>query len=261
MQVIDLEESLCPLYFVCLEDWSEEMKEAGDHKARWYEVMRERGLRVKLAVDDEGTVGGMIQYLPIEHALAEGEGLYFVLCIWVHGHKKGRGDFRGRGMGRALLRAAELDVRQLGAGGLAVWGIWLPFFMQARWFRKQGYVSVDRQGLQVLLWKRFAEAAGPPRWPRQRRPVPKGADRAHIHIFHSGWCPAQSITVERAKRAAAEFGERVSLEVVDTKDRAVRQEWGLSDEVFIDGKPLRAGPPPSFAAVRRKVAGAVRRRG
>jgi cobalt-zinc-cadmium efflux system protein len=86
---------------VCLEDWSDEMKEAGDHKARWHERMAQRGLRVKLAVDDAGAVGGMIQYLPIEEFFVEGRGLYMILCIWVHGHKQGRGDFRRRGMGSA----------------------------------------------------------------------------------------------------------------------------------------------------------------
>ena len=54
------------LYCVCLEDWSDEVKEGGDHKARWLEKTRPRGLRVKLALDDKGQVGGMIQYVPIE---------------------------------------------------------------------------------------------------------------------------------------------------------------------------------------------------
>lgn len=97
MRVIDLTPALEPLYSVCLEDWSEEMREAGDHKARWTTRMKERGLRVKLALEDDGEVGGMIQYVPIEHAFALGHDLYMTLCIWVHGHKQGRGDHRGHG--------------------------------------------------------------------------------------------------------------------------------------------------------------------
>ena len=49
------------LYCLCLEDWSPEMREAGDHKRAWYERMKGKGLRVKLALDEAGTVGGMIQ--------------------------------------------------------------------------------------------------------------------------------------------------------------------------------------------------------
>lgn len=61
MRIIDLTDEHKPLYFVCLEEWSEEIKEAGDHKQVWYNKMKDKGLRVKLALDDDGKVGGMIQ--------------------------------------------------------------------------------------------------------------------------------------------------------------------------------------------------------
>ena len=114
MKIIDLTDEHRELYFKCLEDWSDEMNEAGDHKACWYEKMKDKGLGVKLAVDDQGKVGGMIQYIPIEHSFAEGQDLYVILCIWVHGYKKGRGNFQKKGMGKALIQAAEEDVRAKG---------------------------------------------------------------------------------------------------------------------------------------------------
>ncbi len=43
MNIIDLNEKHLPLYFVCLEDWSEEMKEAGNHKKVWYNKMKDKG--------------------------------------------------------------------------------------------------------------------------------------------------------------------------------------------------------------------------
>ena len=75
MKIIDLQDNYKQLYFVCLEDWSEEVKEAGNHKEIWYKKMKDNGLRVKLALDEREEVGGMIQYLPIEYSFAEGEGL------------------------------------------------------------------------------------------------------------------------------------------------------------------------------------------
>ena len=38
MQIIDLEEKYNDLYFMCLEDWSDEMKEAGGHKDKCTDV-------------------------------------------------------------------------------------------------------------------------------------------------------------------------------------------------------------------------------
>jgi hypothetical protein len=118
MEIVDLTPAHESLFFVCLEDWSEEMKETGDRKERWYRRMKDQGLRVKLALDDAGTPGGMIQYLPAAYQLQGGDGFYHILCIWVHSYKEGRGDFRKQGMGHGLLKAAEEDVRELGARGM-----------------------------------------------------------------------------------------------------------------------------------------------
>ena len=53
MEVVDLSPEFEPAYLACLEEWSDEMSEAGDRKTRWLGKMRDRGLRVKLALDDD----------------------------------------------------------------------------------------------------------------------------------------------------------------------------------------------------------------
>ncbi len=261
MRIVDLTPEHTPLYFACLEEYSPEMREAGDHKARWYESVRDRGLRVKLAEDDDGRIAGMIQYLPIELSPAEGRNLYFVLCIWVHGHKQGPGNRQHRGLGRALLAAAEADARALGAAGLAAWGLRIPAWMRASWFRRQGYQVADRQGMMALGWKAFTEGASPPRWlPPGKAPAAGGTDRVQITALVNGWCPAQNLTLERARRAAAELGDRVAFETIDTRQPAVARACGRLDGLFIDGKELRSGPPPSYDRVRRRITRALRRK-
>jgi GNAT superfamily N-acetyltransferase len=247
VRVVDLSPEHEALYLVCLEDWpGADVAEAGDHKARWYAKMRDRGLRVKLALDGQDRVGGMIQVVPIELAPALGKDLAFVLCIWVHGHARGRGNFQGRGMGTALLEAAEADARSRGAKGMAVWGLALPFWMRASWFRRHGYRNADRRGISVLLWKPFAPDAQPPRWiPRTERRPELAPDKVTVTACLCGWCPAQNLALERARRAAEPFGDRVSFRIVDTTDRDTLLEWGESDALFVDGKRVRTGPPPS----------------
>ena len=253
MRVVSMSPEHEPLYCLCLEDWSEEMKEAGDHKARWLAKMKKRGLRVKLALDDKGVVGGMIQYVPIEEAFVDGQGLYFINCIWVHGHKSGRGNFQKRGMGKALLEAAEQDARELGAKGMAAWGMAIPVFMRASWFRKHGYKKADSAGMQVLLWKPFAGDARPPRWIRDKKKPELESGKVSVTALVNGWCPGMNMAYERAKRAAAEFGDKVSFRTVDTLDRDVFKEWGEPDAIFVDGKGLRMGPPPTYEKIRRAI--------
>jgi GNAT superfamily N-acetyltransferase len=259
VEIVDLTPEHVPIYLQCLEDWSEEIKEAGDHKKRWYSRMKDSGLRVKLARDENGTLGGMIQYLPVEEYGLQGRDLYFILCIWVHGYSKGRGNFQKRGMGKALLRAAEEDSRALGKKGIAAWGVALPFWMRASWFKKQGFRTADRKGIAVLMWKPFTEDAVAPKWIRRKKKPGKTAGAVTVSAFVNGWCPAQNIVHERALRAAAELGERVVFQSYDTLDRNVFDEWGISDGLFIDGKEVRTGPPPSFEKIRGLIEKRIRR--
>lgn len=261
MNIIDLDEHNVPLYLVCLEDWNPEMQEAGNRKEQWYRDMKEKGLRVKLALDDNGKVGGMIQYVPIEYSFAYGSGLYFITCIWVHGYKQGRGDFRGKGMGTALLEAAEEDVKSLGAKGIVAWGIMIPVFMRSSWFKRHGYRPVDRMGFQQLVWKPFTQDAVAPTWIRKKLDPPMEPGKVTVTAFCNGWCPAQNMSVERARKAAADpvFGDKVVFREVDTSRRAAMTEYGISDSLYIDDKQVPTGPPPTYDKIHAAIAKQVRK--
>ena len=82
-----------------------------------------------------------------------------------------------------------------------------------------------------------------------------------VTAFINGWCPAQNMTYERAKRAAAEFGGRVEFQGIDTSSRETYLAWGIADGLFIDGREVRTGPPPSYEKIRNLIAGRVRRLG
>ncbi len=258
MEVVDFEEKYAKKYFLCLEDWSEELKEAGNHKELWFGKMKEKGLRVKLAVEND-RVFGMIQYIPSEHSFIEGKDIYFINCIWVHGYKKGVGNHQKKGVGKSLLKAAEDDVRSRNCKGIAAWGVSLPFWMKASWFRKQGYVKVDKNGIAVLLWKPFTDNAIPPKWIKEKKKPSKTANKVAVTSFKNGWCPAQNLVYERAKRASLEFGDKVDFQEIDTFDRKVFLDWGISDALFIDGKQIRTGPPPSYDKIRKKIAKKVKK--
>jgi len=259
MDVIDLKPEHYDTYFNCLEDWSDEMKEAEDHKACWFHKYKEKGLRVKLALDKDETVAGMIQYLPIEESFVNGENLYFILCIWVHGHKEGMGNRQGEGMGSALLEAAEKDAKKLGAKGMAAWGLWLPFWMKASWFKKHGYKKADRDSISLLVWKPFSEDAHPPSWIHQKKAVSENPEKVTVTAFINGWCPAQNMVYERARRACAEFGDKVVFESIDTSDRDVFLEWGIADGIFIDGKQISFGPPLPYEKLLKMITKKVKK--
>jgi hypothetical protein len=61
------------------------------------------------------------------------------------------------------------------------------------------------------------------------------------------------VTAERARRVAAEFGDRVAFREVDTSEHATVAEWGLADALFVEGKQVLTGPPLSAERFRRIV--------
>lgn len=251
MEIIDLSPEYENTYCRCLEDWSREMDDAGDYKKLWLEKKKRQGLRVKLARNEKNEIVGMIQYIPVEHSPIIGSNLYYIYCIWVHGYNKGVGNHQKKGIGTLLLEAAEKDCRELGAGGIAAWGILLPFFMRSKWFKKHGYKRADRNGMIELVWKPFAEGERQPRMIRMKKKPPVEKGIVTVTCFRNGWCPAQNMSCERMKRAAREYEDHIKYVEVDTDIKENLDEWGIEDAIFIDDKKINTGPPPSYEKLQK----------
>lgn len=131
--------------------------------------------------------------------------------------------------------------------------------MRAAWFKRQGYKVTDKSGIMRLLWKPFKIDAVPPRFVRQKRQPVKGKEKVNISIFRNGWCPAMNLVYERVLRAAKEYEGKVEIEEFDTTDKEIVKEWGITDALFIDGKEIRTGPPPSYEKIKKKIAGRVKK--
>ena len=252
MEIVDLTPDLEGTFCRCLADESWDWDAGVKMKEAWYNSLREKGLRVKLVKDEDGAVAGLIQYGPAENCFVDRKGFYFVYCIWVKGGKR-KESRQGRGMGSALLAAAEADVRTSGGSGLAVWGLRLPMWMKASWFRKKGYKPVDRLGIAVLLWKPFTDRAEEPRWDRPVKlpePVP---GKATVDAFVSGWCPVGNTHIAYAHRAAEEIGDGVVYREHNTRDPEVLAEWGIADGLYLNGKQIAKGPPMSYEKILKKI--------
>ncbi|MBI9105187.1 MAG: GNAT family N-acetyltransferase [Spirochaetales bacterium] len=259
MEIIDLEERYEQTYCKCLEDWSDEFDDAGDLKKKWLARKKTQGLRVKLARNEKDEIVGMIHYVPIEHSWAKGVNLYLIYCVWVHGYKEGVGNNQGSGIGTLLLEAAEADCMELGADGLAAWGVRLPFFLRSKWYKKRGYKVADTDGMLELVWKPFKVDVMPPELIKRKKKPPAKNELPTVTCFRNGWCPAQNISCERAKRAASELGDRVRFIEYDTDNPEVFEEWGIADAVFIEDKCITNGPPLTDAKVKKQLDRALRR--
>ncbi|WP_319562872.1 GNAT family N-acetyltransferase [Marispirochaeta sp.] len=261
-EIIDLTEEHLPDFCGCLTPDDAAMKEAGSIKAEWCRKKTASVFGAKLARLPGGKLAGMIQYVRADESPAEGNDFFFVHCIWIPPAKRNSaGSQRKKGMGKALLKAAEEEVKGKGAAGLAVWGTPLPFFMKSSWFRRQGYRAVDRSGMQQLLWKPFIPDAEPPAWCKAVPPDPAGffPEKVTVTRFINGICPAMNAIHMRFQRAADELGNKVELKTIDTSDPQILQQWGQTDAVYINEKEFPMGPPPSYKKILKTLKKAVKR--
>ena len=260
MRIVDLTPEHESIFASCLEERLPEAREAGSLRAEWIHVMKSRGLRAKLAVDDKNAPIGMIQYVPGSETLLDGApGAYFIFCIWVVRFDDDRGNHQGKGIGTALLEAAEADAKALGATGMAAWGLVLPFWMRASWFGKHGYRRTDRSGMAALMWKPFIPNTAPPRFVLPKKKPEGVPGQVTVTSFIQGQCRAGNVGHERARRACAEIGRPVVYRVIDTKNLTTAREWGILDAIYIDGREVRNGPPLSYEKMKRRIEKAARR--
>jgi len=246
------------MYHMCLKDYWTEAGRCIDKREVWYEKARKQGLRVRLARDDDGTIAGLIQYIPIEYAFVDGKDLHFILCIWVHGYKEGIGDRRGNGIGDALLAAAEEDAKWLGAKGMAAWGLATDEWMNAPWFVAHGYREADRAGDNVLVWKPFAKDAKAPRWLKEKKrpsPIP---GKVVVTSLNSGWCVSANVLQETARVVSHDFTGDVMYNEVDTSDRPTMLEWGNSEALYIDDERVDLDKPPTHDQLKKMIERKVR---
>ncbi|MCK4694884.1 MAG: hypothetical protein KAT74_03935, partial [Candidatus Cloacimonetes bacterium] len=89
----------------------------------------------------------------------------------------------------------------------------------------------------------------------------KTPGKVTITAFLNGWCPAQNIVFERAKRICSELGDKVIFCPINTFNSDTYLEWGISDALFIDGKQVRTGPPPSYKKIKKKILKRVKKIG
>lgn len=154
-------------------------------------------------------------------------------------------------MRKDLLQAAEVDVKALGAKGLAAPAIFLPLWMKACWFKNQRYQKVDKNGMRILLWKPFVDQATPSRWIRTKKRPSTILGKIGVTPFINDWCPAQNMVFERMKRASMELWNKVAFQEIHTHPHKTFLEWGISNGIYIDGNEWHTGPSSKYKKIKK----------
>ena len=244
---------------VCLDPsippkWREAMQPCMLARKQWLKKMMGKGLQVSVALEDPekaisslGTRNasfksmvvkckfpeGLIEYLPVEHAPepVKGRKSLFIDCLWVVP------PFWHRGVAKALLeRVIEKGKPRGGVTVLAYEGDkWFGFFpyMPADFFRKFGFKEIDRDGSRVLL---HLDSGG---LDQPSLILPKTGKLKNgglvVDVLFNSQCPWSGWMVDKMKRSMKKYG--ATINAINTDDRKVVEERGISRGICINGEP------------------------
>lgn len=240
MELQEVTEETQDIFFRCLHDEIPADPRVLDLRHEWYQANREKGLRARLLILDDGRIGGLCQYIPIEHSHLIGEDLLAILCMCVHGYRHGVGNQQSKGYGKSMLKSIEDDAAISGKKGVAAWGVdWEINWMPVSFFEHMGYTRVDQEDRVVVLWRPFHPDAEPPRLLRLASRPPKGTDKVNVTVGANAWCGCEKLVC--AREAVEGLNEMVEYHEVDTQTIL---HLGQVGGIFLDGEPFKPYEPP-----------------
>jgi len=262
MEIRDISpEELDYVAAVCLDPsiprkWREAMKPAMDARKEWLLAMMGKGLRVSVAFGKPKEVikslgpknakfkemdtrsffpEGLIEYVPIEFAsehVMGGKSL-FINCMWVVP------PFWNRGVARSLLeRVLDKGKVTNGVSVLTYEGDkWFGFFpyMPTSYFKKFGFNEADRNESRVLLHLSLGADEQPKLIPAKCKKTER-LGRMVVDVFFNNQCPWSGWMASKIKQNTRRYDAIFNL--VNTDDRQVVEEYGMSRGICIDGKPI-----------------------
>ena len=156
-----------------------------------------------------------IEYAPLETAWVPivGDNYYYIYCLWV------LGDFKGKGYGKALMEYCIADAEMNGKSGICMLGAkkqkaWLS---DSSFAEKYGFRAVDFDDNGYELLSLSFDGTVPSFSQSVKNKKLKGEE---LTVFYGEQCPYVYQTVDMIKRFCEENAVPVSLNKVDTLQKA-----------------------------------------
>jgi GNAT superfamily N-acetyltransferase len=238
---------------------SEESDIAAKKRTAWYHKMHSKGFRTKVAFLDDKPVG-FLHIVPIEysHWGPIGKDLMVILCQYV------ATELKGKGIGHALLQAAEEETMKEGKKALVVCAYYYEdfWFMPGLFYEKYGYKPVIRQKVtregeknfldeEAILWKVFDESAEAPRFPVPNYQFNPIEGKVIVDLFFDTFC--KPIEAQRVRDVVKEFGDKVILNEYSTDIKEIFEKYQISRAIFINGHEIGWGYTAPRAGIREAI--------
>jgi GNAT superfamily N-acetyltransferase len=219
---------------------SEETDVCASRRLAWLRAMHEKGSRVKVATVD-GERAGFLHVIPIEVCPwgPIGRDLLVIPCLV--------STSKGRGVGRALLAAAEEEARQQSRKGIVTIGYYHDFwYMQASFFEANGFSRCGdpqpeyfgSRSKTAVLWRVLDTHVETPTRLKPDYKFKPLQGKVVIDLFWNAFCQTSGTEAQRVREVAAEFGESVVLNEYSADDGPAFLRHQMPRGIFINGREI-----------------------
>lgn len=255
MEVVDLTYEYMNFVSVCthIDDQNEETDKIVRVREAWIKESMAKGLKVKVAVDDNGKPIGFAHCLPIELGTwgMSGKDLMTIPCL-TRQYKRVYNREQGSGVGRALMKAVEAEAKKT-KKGVAVLCYDNDFwFMPYSFFKKLGYKEVARQGNTVIVLKAW-EKVDPPVMHKLNYKFKPTKGKVVVDIFWHPICSTSICEIQRVREVCAEYGDRVILNEYNCGVKDMLEKHQTSRALFFNGKYKRWGYEAPRDGLRKEI--------
>lgn len=235
------------------------MRDAMADRTHWIRNMMQNGLEILVALEKprrerihykwagdmfhsdlavHGQVPkGLLENVPIEFAPepVKGEDQLFIDCIWI------LPPFWLTGVARSLMEPFFQKARKFGGASVLAYegdkwfGTSLKY-MPASFFKRFGFKEVARDGSRVLLFLDLGSGKPPTLIYPKNKPFDKN-NKIRMDVLYNSQCPWSKWMIDNIKRNIKKY-PKVAVNIVNTSDRKVIDEFGMSRGICINGKPI-----------------------
>lgn len=180
---------------------------------------------------------GLLESVPIEFALepVKGKKSLFIDCVWV------LPPFWLTGVAKCLMKSFIHRAKQFGGASVLAYESdkWFGTsinYMPSSFFKRFGFKEVARDESRVLLFLDLGAGKQPTLIYPETKPLDEN-NKIMIDVLYNSQCPWSKWMVDIIKRNIKKY-PRVALNIVNTDDRKVIEEFGMARGILINGKPV-----------------------
>ncbi len=190
-------------------------------KVKWYSETYKQGVRMNIAIKEDGEKAGLIEYVPAEFAWrpVDAPGYMFIHCMFIYLNKN-----KKLGYGSQMVKKCEEDAKKLGIKGVAVMtskGAWIT---NKTLFLKNGYEVIDENGRFELCIKKFNKKASNPKLLKWQE---NAISNKGWSLMYSYQCPWNCSSVEAMSKVAKEQGINLNVSKITSAKDAQKAPTGF----------------------------------